>query len=147
MDKELALKLYTVLSKAYRTVSDADKRQIKSYGLSSSEFAVLELLFHKGRQPIQQLAAKILLTSGSMTYVVTQLEKKGLIRREVCETDRRVYYAELTDEGSERIREIFPVHEAFMADLMSRMPDQDGLNLIELLKLLGHGIEEKEDLL
>lgn len=143
MNKELALKLYVVLSKAYRTVSDADKRQIRKYGLNSSEFAVLEMLFHKGRQPIQQLASKILLTSGSMTYVVSQLEKKGLIKRVVCEQDRRVIYAELTNTGQEFIKEIFPVHNDFMYNMMNELPEEDAERLIEMLKCLGKTIEEK----
>ena len=142
MNKETALKLYVVLSKAYRTASDADKKQIKGYGLSSSEFAVLELLYHKGRQPIQQLASRILLTSGSMTYVVSQLEKKGYIRRVVSEHDRRVFYAELTDAGNALLAEIFPVHEEFMHRMMSGISEEEAEILIESLKHLGSTIKE-----
>ena len=141
MNQELALKLYVVLSKAYRTASDADKRQIRGYGLSSSEFAVLELLFHKGPQPIQQLASRILLTSGSMTYVISQLEKKGLVRRVASEADRRVFYAELTDDGTAWIKDIFPVHQDFMYNMMDGISEEDAETLIKLLKHLGKTIE------
>ena len=42
---------------------------------------MLELLFHKGDQPLQQIGGKILLASGSMTYVIDKLEKKEYIKR------------------------------------------------------------------
>ena len=143
MNQELAQKLYVVLSKAYRTASDADKRQIKGYGLNPTEFAVLELLFHKGRQPIQQLASKILLTSGSMTYVVSQLEKKGLIRRVVSEEDKRVFYAELTDGGAAWIKDMFPAHKEFLHHLMGGISEEEAETLIRLLKHLGKAMEEE----
>ena len=45
--------------------------------MNPTEFAVLELLYHKGNQPLQQIGDKILLASGSITYVVDKLEKKN----------------------------------------------------------------------
>jgi len=142
MDKEQALKLYVVLSRAYRAASEADKKEIGQYGLGPTEFAVLELLFHKGPQPIQQIASKVLLTSGSMTYVVSQLEKKGLLKRVVSEKDRRVFYAELTDNGTKLIEEIFPAHETFLHNMFDVFSNEDADKLIEQLKYLGKSITE-----
>lgn len=101
MDSEtgVALKLWVVMNKALRSVEEHLRRQVESHGLSFTEFAVLEVLLHRGALPIGELGGRILLTSGSMTYVVDKLEKRGLIRRRACPNDRRVIYAELTDEG------------------------------------------------
>lgn len=143
MDKKQALKLYVVLSKAYRSASEADKKEISNYGVNPTEFAVLELLYHKGPQPIQQIASRVLLTSGSMTYVVTQLEKKGLLKRVVSERDRRVYFAELTEAGTKLIADIFPAHEKSIADMMNALSDAEAEILIEQLKKLGKSITNK----
>lgn len=140
MDSKRALKLYIVLSRAYRAAAEADKKHIREYGLSPSEFAALELLYHKGGQPIQRIAEKVLLTSGSMTYVITQLEQKGHVRRVVCETDRRMIYAELTEAGNALIGGIFPEHELFLSELMQGLPDEDADALTLLLKTLGKSI-------
>lgn len=41
---ELSLRLFRVLSRAYRSVAEHSARDIKTYGLNQTEFAVLELL-------------------------------------------------------------------------------------------------------
>lgn len=143
MNTSQALKLYIVLSRAYHAVAEADKDQIRSYGLGPSEFAAMELLFHKGPQPIQQIAAKVLLTSGSMTYVVSQLEKKGLVTRSACEKDRRVFYAALTEDGAGLIRKVFPAHETFLRDLLDTLTGEETENLTRYLRQLGKTAAEK----
>lgn len=141
MDTKHALKLYVVLSKAYRAAAEADKKEITKSGLSPSEFAVLELLHQKGPQPIQKIAARVLLTSGSMTYVVSQLEKKGLVKRIVSQHDRRVFYAELTASGAEQIAAMIPTHDEFITKMMNVFSDEEAELLIEQLKVLGKTIK------
>src|SRR3954470_816709 len=107
---EQSLKLFIVLSRAYRAVNEHVNKRIQRYGLNPTEFAVLELLYHKGDQPMQQIGGKILLASGSITYVVDKLEQKGMLKRIACPTDRRVTYAQITEEGKKFIQDIFPEH-------------------------------------
>ncbi len=85
-------------------------KDMQRHGLSATEFAVLELLYHKGRTPLQRIGEQILLTSGSITYTVDKLEGKKLLRRVPCEDDRRVTFAELTPAGKELFDRIFPEH-------------------------------------
>lgn len=51
------------------------------------------------RLPMTRLAHEAALTSGGFTKVADRLTAAGLIRREPCETDRRVTYAALTEHG------------------------------------------------
>ena len=76
-----SLKLFIVLSRAHRSINDVVNKYIAEQGLNPTEFAVLELLYHKGEQPLQQIGGKILLASGSITYVVDKLEKKQYIEK------------------------------------------------------------------
>ena len=98
-EREKSLKLFIVLSRAYRAVNEKVNKVIQRNGLNPTEFAVLELLYHKGEQPLQQIGGKILLASGSITYVVDKLEEKGYLNRVACPKDRRVTYAKISDEG------------------------------------------------
>ena len=145
MNKEQALHLYVVLSRAYHSVAEADKKMIVTYGLSPSEFAVLELLLHKGPQPIQYIASKVLLKSGSMTYVVTQLEKKKLLKRVVSNSDKRVFYAELTKKGEALIKEIYPKHEEFLYNMMNIFSKEEAFTLSEQLKSLGKSLTNRKE--
>ncbi|GHH98397.1 MarR family winged helix-turn-helix transcriptional regulator [Neobacillus kokaensis] len=132
-----SLKLFIVLSRAYKAINEHVNKIIQANGLNPTEFAVLELLYHKGDQPLQQIGAKILLASGSITYVVDKLEQKGLLKRVACPKDRRVIYAQISDEGKTLIQDIFPDHARQIDQLMSSLTDSEKTEAIDLLKKLG----------
>ena len=112
-----ALKLFIVLSRAHKVIHECSNQFFQENGLNPTEFAVLELLYHKGKQPLQKIGNKILLASGSITYVVDKLEGRGYITRVSSPTDRRVTFAEITDEGNSFMDELFPRHEAQLVEL------------------------------
>ncbi|GGG03199.1 MarR family winged helix-turn-helix transcriptional regulator [Paenibacillus abyssi] len=136
-DRELSLKLFVILSKAYKVIMDRAVRDMKRYGLSPSEFTVLELLYHKGRFPLQQIGGKILVTSGSITYNIDKLEEKGYLKRIPSTEDRRVTYAEITAAGRERFDNIFPDHAHVIETIMQGLAPEEKAEAIGLLKKLG----------
>ncbi len=146
MEAEISqsLKLFIVLSRAYRSVNENVNKLIQTYGLNPTEFAVLELLYHKGDQPLQQIGEKILLASGSITYVVDKLEQKALLARVACPSDRRVTYAQITEQGKSFIEEIFPDHAQKIHELMKELTADEKDQATELLKKLGLSIENKK---
>src|SRR6478672_3394542 len=127
-----SLKLFIVLSRAHRSINDVVNKYIAKQGLNPTEFAVLELLYHKGDQPLQQIGGKILLASGSMTYVIDKLEKKEYIRRVPCPEDRRVTFAQITDKGTKLIEQVFPSHRNEIDRMMSVLTDDEKETAIEL---------------
>ncbi|MGU3470919.1 MarR family winged helix-turn-helix transcriptional regulator [Paenibacillus sp. D51F] len=141
-DQASSLKLFVVLSKAYRTIMDLAIKDMKKYGLSPSEFTVLEVLYTKGRVPLQQIGEKILVTSGSVTYNIDKLEKKELLKRIPCEDDRRVTFAELTEQGRRLFDSIFPQHAALIHSLTAGLDPEEKELAASLLKKLGRGAEK-----
>ncbi len=140
MDKnsiERSLKLFIVLSRANRSINDVVNKHIAEQGLNPTEFAVLELLYHKGDQPLQQIGGKILLASGSITYVVDKLEQKEYLVRVACKNDRRVTFAQITEKGKAFIESIFPEHEQKIDNIMSALTSEEKETAIELLKKIG----------
>jgi MarR family transcriptional regulator, 2-MHQ and catechol-resistance regulon repressor len=137
-----SLKLFIVLSRAYRAVNEHVNKRIQRYGLNPTEFAVLELLFHKGDQPLQQIGGKILLASGSMTYVIDKLEKKEYIRRVACAEDRRVTFAQITEKGKKLIEQVFPAHHNEIDRIMSVLSEEEKDTAIELLKRIGLSVKK-----
>ncbi|WP_040948789.1 MarR family winged helix-turn-helix transcriptional regulator [Gorillibacterium massiliense] len=137
--EELSLHLLVVLSKAYKTIMDRAVKDMKRHGLSPSEFTMLEVLYNKGRIPLQQIGEKVLVTSGSVTYNIDKLEKKGYLKRVPCEDDRRVIYAEITSEGRVWFDRVFPQHAEVIHASMGALADEEKTALIEGLKKLGKG--------
>ena len=141
-EQDLSLKLLVVLMKAEHAVAGATQTDMKRYGLTPSEFAVLELLYHKGDQPIQQLGKRILLTSGSLTYVVDKLEKKELLERVRCKEDRRVVYASINEEGKAFMGRVFPQHRESVHKMFEQLSNDEKETMIELLKRVGLSLGE-----
>ena len=138
------LKALTVLFKSSQHVQDKLKKDMMKQGLNFSEFAVMELLYHKGEQPIQNIGKKVLLASSSLTYVVDKLESKGLVQRIPCATDRRVIFTAITEEGRKLMDRIFPLHAAYIADIFSVLSDKEVETFIDLAKRVGLHSENLE---
>ncbi|MFC5403470.1 MarR family winged helix-turn-helix transcriptional regulator [Cohnella soli] len=132
-----SLNLYIALTRASQWVNAHTDRDIKRHGMNRTEFGVLELLYHKGPQPLQQIGGKVLMSSGNITYVVDKLEQKGYVRRRASKEDRRLIYAETTDEGAKLIEAIFPDHAQVIASATNGLSADEKEVACKLLKKLG----------
>ncbi|WP_404457544.1 MarR family winged helix-turn-helix transcriptional regulator [Oceanobacillus kapialis] len=135
--QDLSLKLFVVLAKSYRSVMEQVEKDIQSRGLNLTDFAVLELLYHKGEQPLQKIGEKILLSSGSITYVVNKLERKGYLKRKPNAHDKRVTFAVIEPKGYELLSRIFPGHWDKIKQLMTVLDENEKEVAIDILKKLG----------
>ncbi|ALZ88073.1 MarR family winged helix-turn-helix transcriptional regulator [Aerococcus urinaeequi] len=113
------------------------KKDMRKKGLSENEFTVLELLYNRGQQPIQQIGKRILIPSSSLTYVIDRLEDKGFVERTHNPEDRRVIYAKITKLGREKMAEVFPGHSQLIADMFQEFSAEDVETFIHLTKKLG----------
>lgn len=129
------------LARSHTTVVRAVSARIAEYDLTTPQFAVLEALFHLGPLPLGELADKLLVTGGNVTYVVDRLQRCDLVTRERCSQDRRVVRAALTAKGYEMMARIFPDHASFIRDLFRVLDPAEQTELRRLLKKLGTGIQ------
>lgn len=136
-----ALKLYVVLARAGNAVNRHVEAEITGHGLTVTEFAILEALYHRGPLLLGDVQRKILLSSGGVTYTVDRLEEKGLVERRECESDRRARYAALTSRGEALIARIFPSHAERIAESLSVLSAREQEELTALLRKLGLAAE------
>ncbi len=99
-DRAATLQLVIALARAYQALEQGTRTQMAEHGLGTTEFAVLEVLYHKGALPLGEIRDRILVTGASTTYVVKKLEERGLLRRRACAEDQRVVFGELTAKGN-----------------------------------------------
>lgn len=131
-------KLVIALSRTYQALFRQIDQNIKGFGLTTNEFGVLEALLHKGALPVQKLTETLLITSGSMTYILQKLEKAEFIRRQQGTEDARVWMVALTEQGREFIERIYPLHQEFLEKLLAPVENHDTLikELIQMKKVL-----------
>ena len=121
----------SIMSRVYRT-SELD-------GLTNSQFGVLEALFHLGPLCQRELGTKILKSSGNITMVIDNLEKRKLVERHRDQGDRRYVTVYLTDTGRQLIQEIFPRHLERIRDELGVLSIADQESLAKLCRTLGLG--------
>jgi MarR family 2-MHQ and catechol resistance regulon transcriptional repressor len=105
--------------------------------LTVSQFGVLEALYHLGPMCQNELGHKILKSSGNMTLVIDNLEKKNLVKRTRSTEDRRMVMVSLTRAGKELIDRILPVHVAAITQEMNVLKPEEQEKLGELCRKLG----------
>lgn len=110
------------------------KRTLKNYPINATEFSVMEFLYSKGEKSIQEIRDRILLASGSATYVVDNLEKKGYVNRKISQKDKRVTYIKLTKIGENLMDDIFPIHKINTKKIFDDLTEEELDTLKEILK-------------
>src|SRR5436309_13305440 len=129
--------LWLVLMKAHRTLQRLATRSIESSEAGLSDFAVMEMLLHKGPQPVNAIGRRVELTSGAITTAVDRLESRGLVTRKAHPSDRRARIVQLTAAGEQKAAKIFAGHKAAMDVAASALTKTERATLIALLKKLG----------
>ena len=132
-----ALKAWVILSRAYAAVQGRASADIAARDLTVGEFAVLEVLHHRGPLLLSQLKDKVLVSAGGVTYLVDRLAERGLVERRRCEQDRRAFYAALTEDGEAFISRIFPGHAEAIELAFKGLSDAEIETLTVLLRRLG----------
>jgi MarR family 2-MHQ and catechol resistance regulon transcriptional repressor len=133
----LALRLFVTLSRAQAAVAAHSAEDIREAGLSVGEFAVLELLYHKGPTLLGDIQRGVLVSSGGITFLVDRLTEKGLVERQDCPTDRRARYAALTPKGEQLLSRIFPGHAQRIVDAVAGLDLREQQMTADFLKRLG----------
>ena len=135
--------LFLLFWKASHAAMRYDHQSIAAQGFATlSDYAVLEVLLHKGSLPVNAIGEKVLLTSGSMTTAVQRLEKKGLVVRERSEGDARVVLVHLTNEGMSLIQEAFTAHAEDLDELFIEFSEDERIQFAGLMRKLGQRSQE-----
>lgn len=132
-----ALDAYIKLMRASETVTSCINEHLRSHGLTTSQFGVLEALYHLGPMCQSELARKILKSSGNLTTVIDNLVREELVERTRNEDDRRMIDIYLTKEGAQLIQTIFPTHVRGVVETFSVLSLKEQEHLASLLKKLG----------
>jgi len=107
-------------------------------GISHSMFEVLLRISRAegGQVSMGALAGQVALTTGGITRLVDRMIATGLVQRVPCPTDRRVYFAALTDAGQAKLSDATTVHAANLRQAFDGFTKSDLRTLDQLLDRL-----------
>lgn len=117
------------------------------YELTNAQFRILMLLYHKREKSIRQIDIEnaFAMTNPTVTGVLNNLEKKGLVQRLDHPDDKRSKLILLTDAALEMIPELDSLGEIIEAQVTSVLSDEERAALATLLnKIMRHAGELRE---
>jgi DNA-binding MarR family transcriptional regulator len=124
------------LVRAYQAFESYTDENVRQLGLTSPQFDVIATLGNTTGMTMNTLAEKTLVTKGTLTGIVDRLEKKGFVRREVPEGDRRCFVIVLTPEGEQLFEQVFPAQIAYIKQRFDRLDSSDLEEILAALKKL-----------
>lgn len=139
-----------ILIGMHRNVNEIDKKTSKlasEYGLTTSQFAVLEALYSKGDMSVGMVRKHILSSMGTIPLIVDNLVKHDYVERLSDPKDRRVSILHLTPKGYDLIKELAPKNEDNIIDHMKVLSEAEKEQLLYLMKKLGGRLEQETILL
>ena len=132
-----ALDAYIKLTRAVSSVESRLSAGPANAGLTPTQLGVLEALLHLGPLGQRTLGDKLLTSGGNVSMVSDNLERRGLVRRERRDDDRRNVTVHLTADGRRLIGKIFPGHVRAIVEAFSALSPAEQETLGRLAKKLG----------
>ncbi|MGW5328167.1 MarR family winged helix-turn-helix transcriptional regulator [Streptomyces sp. NPDC004014] len=104
-------------------------RALHGHGLCASDFEVLDVLAEGAAADggcayrVQEVSERVHLSQSALSRLIGRLEKDGLVRRAMCEEDRRGVRVALTAKGRALHGEVRPVQRAVLGRMLADEPD------------------------
>ena len=95
LDSQLCFPLYA----ASRKVVNLYTPHLKPLGITYTQYIMFLVLWEKDGITVGELCKRLMLDTGTVTPMLKNTEKQGLIKRTRSEEDERVVVVSLTEEG------------------------------------------------
>jgi DNA-binding MarR family transcriptional regulator len=117
------------------------EHELNKEGLSYGRFVIMVLLTcaNKGVS-VSKLAEMSGVTSATISDVITNMVRGGLVKRTVDATDKRIVRVGLTPEGHDKINKIAPMYFKNQSAAMSGLDDDEIRSLVLLLSKVNVGV-------
>ncbi|MEM7727935.1 MAG: MarR family transcriptional regulator [Pseudomonadota bacterium] len=110
-------------------------RNMNDYGLTMGRYAVLAKIYQVGRKgiPSSKLADAMGVTRATMTGLLDNLERDGLVRRSRRTNDKRRIDVRVTNKAREKFRNLLPDHCARVRETFSVFSEEEMAQFSNLL--------------
>jgi DNA-binding MarR family transcriptional regulator len=137
----LGAQQYHMIHDIYVLLDDGDRRLLREFNLSTSQFAVLLLLDADEGWRLTDLSERLLFDKSTITRIIDRLEQAGLVQRIADPTDRRVQRVVLTAAGLEQRNQARTAHERSLERRMAVLDADEQRSLCALLAKLRDGLQ------
>jgi MarR family 2-MHQ and catechol resistance regulon transcriptional repressor len=124
------------LVSAYQAFEHYSAPDLKSLGLTMTQFDVIATLGNQPPMTCKELGEKTLVTKGTLTGVLERLQTKGILERKMNPGDARSQMIGLTDAGQKLFERVFPAHLQHLEKAFEKLSPKQLKEVQESLNLL-----------
>ncbi len=133
--------LFRSLLRTLGQLRQAMEPHFAPFGISGPQWGALRALQRASEEGykalrLSELAGRLLIRPPSVTAVVDRLERRGLVKRGLSQSDMRVRTVSLTDDGRELIEKVQVGHPQRVAMIFSGLSPAEQQAMLQGLKKL-----------
>ena len=129
------------LVSAYQAFERYSAPDVKSMGLTTTQFDVIATLGNQPPMTCKELGEKTLVTKGTLTGVLERLEAKGILERKLNPEDARSQMIGLTQAGQTLFEKVFPAHLNHLDKAFQKLSAKELVEITSSLQLLKNVFE------
>jgi len=122
-----------MLMEFYDKMASWEGEVVRGTELSPAQMHAIEIIGGDKAMKMRELAARLGITTGTLTVTIDKLEKKGLVARVAHESDRRSWLIVLTDKGQERFLEHHKFHHKFTEEITEDLSESETRLFAEMM--------------
>ena len=125
-----------LIRRAHQIAVAVFAEEVGAHAVTPVQFAILNALMQRPGVDQVTLAQRVAFDAATIGSVIGRLEKKGWLRRQAAETDRRRKLLWLTAEGEQAAAALRPVVETVQQRMLAPLSAQEQAQLTALLRKL-----------
>lgn len=138
-ERKLENTLYSNVARLYHKNRCFMNEQLRKRGITELGFShirIIIMLYIFKVLSMKEITEKISKDKSTVTILVNKLEKKGYIRKKVCDEDRRVTYLELEEKAEEILNIIFELSDTFQKRVEKILDEEERKIFIKTMSKL-----------
>ena len=118
---------------------------VEPYSITVQQYNVLRILRGAGDRglPTLEIAERMIEQTPGITRLIDRLERKQLVLRERCETDRRQVFCRITSDGLKLLADLDAPIRSMDKWALAALPPRDIAQLIALLDKARTGLSDR----
>ena len=119
-----------------RNIVEAIRKEGLKQDLTFSQMEVMGFIGPNGKETMKSIAEYLKITPPSATEIVSEMERKGLVKRINDKSDRRVVDIVFTPTAKKLFNSISKRKEMISQKMISRLNTEDRKNLERIIRIL-----------
>ncbi|EJP6471982.1 MarR family transcriptional regulator [Clostridium sporogenes] len=121
---EISQDLYDLLLNLHKKLLNPDELK-RNFPLPPSHVKVIIYLKHNGNCSISKIAKDLLISKPNMTPIIDKLISENMVTRYTDSKDRRIIRVELTEKGTDFIKDQERLVKDLLTEKISNLPGDD----------------------